>query len=631
MLLATPAEARPLDRAEKKAIGQRIARVVNYRRTLKVEEGDTIFVVRRVKLPKSKISGDPAEYEGIVSSVRTPKGIEVDERIDEVKIRPVRKDRVEITFRYALSALPGTTKGGEVNLKLKLIKRTSLGDPVLTVPLRHLITVRPPKPTESELAADFFGYRIYRNLCDERLIDLGKRGVEGLTLRAGARLPPMMKLERKTADEVYEFDKWRRRMWIAYRHIVVAKKSPNRDIATLAQKYASLLNVPDSDITGLPAVPIVPGTEAPTIEGSTAATPTATAEPEAEPKREPKPGEIETLQPVTRRERPTPTEPPRRRDDPPPRTKTPKPVPGDEAKPVVAEPQDEYIGIIEIPIPSHPRFLTLDDPNVGYGGAFRVSYARVSTLETAKVPAAFISAQVALIPDLGVEMMLPIAFVDLDVERAKTLTTVGNPLIAVKYRLHLPAVLERRPVAMLRARWAIPVSPISTIPPTALAAEDFTLPAHFADTSAFLLEKHAFGLAAATSWELGIVHAGAQLNLDYLSAVQGSLQDSSFFAMGYGGAVGVRPWGDIVGAYLEFRGATLLVGPRRSELFTYLGVRGRFFDLVEPAAWVSLPLGSSAGTNTIQFGGELRFEYDVDGVIVRGTGRRGFKYEQGFE
>ena len=84
---------------------------------------------------------------------------------------------------------------------------------------------------------------------------------------------------------------------------------------------------------------------------------------------------------------------------------------------------------------------------------------------------------------------------------------------------------------------------------------------------------------------------------------------------------GVRPWGDILGFYLEGRGTALVAGPRRSELFTYLGVRGKFFDYFEPAMWLSLPIGSINRVSSVQFGLELRVSYDVEGVISTGTSK----------
>jgi hypothetical protein len=146
--------------------------------------------------------------------------------------------------------------------------------------------------------------------------------------------------------------------------------------------------------------------------------------------------------------------------------------------------------------------------------------------------------------------------------------------------------------------------------------EEFTQPAHFVDLSAFLLEKNGFGAGANAAWMSGLIYLGAQMYADYYVPVSGANDQSSFMALSYGASVGAMPIGDIFGVFLEGKATSLLAGPRRTEFFTYLGARGRFADLVEPAVWIALPLGSVHDVTGFQFGASLRFAYDVEDAIV---------------
>ena len=228
---------RPLTSAEKKVVGKRLAHVVNYRRSVKIEEGDTLFVVHRVKVRRKRVRGNELDYEAIVDGVRAPKGISIDERVDNITIRSARKNRLEVTFRYAINVLPGTRRGGRVNFKLKLIAREGLSGAVLTVPLSHKVKVRPAKPSAVDLAADFHGHRIYKKLAHDRLKALARKGIKGLSMRANARIPAIVGVGRQITSQVAEFDKWRRRMWIAYRHLLVAKSLADRALAAQAKTY----------------------------------------------------------------------------------------------------------------------------------------------------------------------------------------------------------------------------------------------------------------------------------------------------------------------------------------------------------------------------------------------------------
>src|SRR5262249_19231985 len=156
---------------------------------------------------------------------------------------------------------------------------------------------------------------------------------------------------------------------------------------------------------------------------------------------------------------------------------------------------------------------------------------------------------------------------------------------------HLPEVGGRMPVLTVRGRWAIPIQPLHVVPPTQLGAEEFSQPAHFADLSAFLLEKSAFGLGVNAAWMTNIIYIGFQLYTDYFVPVSGANDREKFLAFNYGASVGVLPVGDLIGIFLETRAESIFAGPRRTEFFTYLGARAHF-EFVEPAVWLALPLGS---------------------------------------
>ncbi len=643
------AGARPLTPEEKKVVGQRLARVGNARDELTIEEGDTLFVVHRVRLPAGKLTGQASDYVPIVDGVVGPRGISVDERVDQVTVRPSRRGGVDVSFRYAVSVAPGTRRGGRIQLKLKLIERKGIGDLKLQVAMGHLIKVRRPKPSAVDVTADFHGYRIYKKLAAERIQELAAQRIAGLQLKAGDPLPPLNTLSPAQVEQVFEFDRWRRRLWIAYRHLVTASKVGDRSVSSLAQRYLSQLDEPDASLAGLPDVPLVPGaapivgqaaveTLAPTAEGPAAPPPTP-------PSPSPPPsggsgggtGDVVVLQPLGEggdSGRPPASPPPRR-----PTEDLSEPPP---AAPIRAPDRDDPTAAVEAiggrrettapesnteRLPPHPRFLSLEDPNISYGGSVRAIYAEVVTSAKARVPALFVGAQAGLTDDLGVELSVPIALVDLDVAEARNVVKVGNPLLTAKYRLRLPEVMERRPALTLGARWAIPVSPLSGVPPTSYDAEDFSRPAYFADPWAFLLERNGFGLVTATSWELGILHLGGQVSFDYFIPVDGAT-GANLPILGFGAGAGVHPFGPVIGAYAELRGTSVLVGPGRTELFAYLGARAEIAWL-EPALWVALPIGSVGAVGSLQFGAELRIAYDLDTVIVRGAGRRSLQFDEG--
>src|SRR5262249_36008589 len=160
-----------------------------------------------------------------------------------------------------------------------------------------------------------------------------------------------------------------------------------------------------------------------------------------------------------------------------------------------------------------------------------------------------------------------------------------------------PEILGRRPVVTTRARWGIPIAPLSTIPPTTLSAEEFSFPAHFVDTYAFLLEKTDLGLGASAAWQFDMFYVGAQLYGDYFFPVSDALDRASFPTLAWGLSAGVLPAGDLIGIYAEARSTSMFSGPGRTEVFSYLGARFHFLDHVETAVWGALPIGSVANVS----------------------------------
>ena len=616
-------------------IGERLAHAVNFAKQLELQEGDTLFVVRRIPVEEASVKGGPFDYEGVITNVVAPKGVVVHERADEVKIEKTG-GQAEIVFRYAIHVEAGTKTGGPIKLTLKLLERVGFSNALASVPLTQTIEVLPSKATQADVAADFAGYRVYRALAETRMNELQAARVEGLTLKDRGPLPGLDRFEPKTVAAILEFDKWRRRAWVAVRHLQAAAKGSDLPAATLARQYIPLLNAPDEKLTGLPDIAFAGdgGSGEASVE-------TLKPEPKAAPpaggdgaKPAPKAGATKdgvlVLKPLGEANDGE-GEDGGRTAAPGADTRAKPAATAGGAKPVTAkEPKTELVdaGILaerslsrETPIPTYPRALTLDDPNIGWGGAVRASYARVSTRETATTPAFFFLGQVALVKDLGLEISIPTSYVKVSVDRAPGLFSMGNPLVAAKYRLHLPDILGRRPVITVRARYGLPLQPLHALPPTDLGAEDFALPAHFADTYAFLLEKHDFGLGFSAAWMWKFLHVSGQAYGDYYLAVADSANKQSFAGISYGVSVGVRPFGDVLGAYAELRSSSLLVGPGRRQGLAYLGARGRFLGWLEPAAWIALPLNAGSGADSLQFGGELRFAYDVESVIVRGKER----------
>jgi hypothetical protein len=610
-----------------------------------------VFVERRESVSRARFTKKASDYEGQLTNITSPKGVVVHARLDRFVLEPAG-DKMNVTLRYAIHVDPGATNGGRVGLTLTLLERTGLANVVVQTKVSHSINVTGSRPKVEDLAADFYGYRLYQRLVKERIGKLERAGVRGLSIADEGRVPALDRVSGDVAEATYELERDRRRMWIAHRHLISARMNKNPEVASAAAAYLANLDKPDSQLAGLPS-----GTTKPPEEPARTDAPVERLKPQrVEPAGDDgKGGASGTLNPVGAYEHGSDSEDDEpledtqsRRDDPRDKPKTPaKPgatagADGTTAQPVTDDGttparlgDDLLTGRRgrEIVIPSYSRSLVLDDPNIANAASVRLGWATITQGGyEAVAPAIFYGAQLSVTKALGVEVVVPTTFVSLGQQRAagpnqpaRELSTyvMGNPLFSAKYRLHLPAVEGRQPTLTLRARWGLPLAPPHKIPPTQRTAEEFSFPAHFVDTWAFLNDKTDLGLGMNAAWQYGMFYSGVQLYGDYYLPVANAIDQTSFPTLSYGASVGVLPLEELLGVYLEGRATTLFTGPTRTEFFTYLGVRSRFLDYLEAAVWGSLPIGSVGRVSGVQLGAELRFAYDIDDVITLGGNRRG--------
>ncbi len=635
ILLTLPAVAAPLSPQELKVVADRIAASKPSKAKLLIAPGDTRLIERTLTLKKGRLRGKASDYEGLVTGIIAPKGVTVHPRLDSFRIDNSGPE-AKVHVVYAIHVDPGQTGGGRVRCTLALVERKGLANLVIKEQVTHWVKSAKARPSQRDLLADFHGYRIFAKKAQAKRRKLAKAGLR-LSLKDNGPMPPLNRAAGRTAAYAYRYEQDRRRMWIAHRHLVSAASHRDKTTADAARIYLQNLDKPASKLTGLPAVSLV----------------TKTA-----PK--PAPAEVETLEPVASRAvggtvsapddalAPVSSYAPNSRDernDPPPGPrksrleptqpdKAPEPEKPPEKKPTpqgtaeyFSEQDDDILaegGLRRYKkIPGYARGLVLDDSAIGHGAAFRISWAnQVKVRETASSAAMFFEGQIALTRSVGLELTIPTEYLNLDVDRARSVYAMGNPLLAAKWRIYLAEVLGRRPALTIRARAALPIAPLHTVPPTSLGVEDFTREAYFADTYAFFLEKADFGLGASAAWQWDILRLGAQFYADYFVPVSDAQDRTSFFTVSWGASVGALPFGDLVGFYAEARAVSLLAGPGRTEFFTYLGVRGHFMKYLEPALWLTLPLGSVRNANTFQVGAELRFSYDVFDIVDPGKSNR---------
>lgn len=637
-LLTVPVTAGPLTSDDLNVIADRISDPKPGQGKLQIAPGDTLLIERTLTLKVGKIRGKASDYEGLVTGIIAPKGVTVHPRLDSFRIdKSGPKPKVHVV--YAIHVDPGQSAGGRVRCTLAIVERKGLANLVLKEKVTHWVKTREARPSQRDLLADFHGYRIFAAKAQAKRKKLAKAGLR-LSLKDNGPMPPLNRAAAKTAAYAARYDQDRRRMWIAHRHLIAAATNRDKKIAASARTYLKNLDTPTNKLTGLPAVSLVD---------------------KATPAQPPKSTEVETLEPIASREvggtgnapddalAPVSSYAPNSRDardnpkpgpDPsrlqptqPEKGPEPEKKPKPAVKPEASEEfyseqsEDDLLGEFGVrkykKIPGYTRGLVLDDGKIAHAAAFRMSWAnKVQVRETASSAAMFFEGQIALSRSFGLELTIPTEYLNLDVDRARNVFAMGNPLVAAKWRVYLADVLGRRPALTIRARAGLPFAPLHTVPPTSLGVEDFTREAYFADTYAFFLEKADIGLGASVAWQWNILRLGAQFYTDYFIPVSDAQDRTAFFTINWGASVGALPFGDLVGFFAEARAVSLLAGPGRTEFFTYLGVRGHVWEYFEPAIWLNVPLGSVRNANTFQVGGELRFSYDVFDIVDSGGSDR---------
>lgn len=623
-VIGPPAGAQEITPDEKKVIDARLSPAATIGKSVSIETGGTVFLTQTIEAPASRVRRGELDYEAMVFKPIAPAGITIHKRVDQFRITKT-KDSAQVSFRFALSVEPGTSKGGGVEVTLTLLERAGLANEVVTSKLKMEVVVTPPRATTTDMAADFRGYRMYKSIALRQAQELEQVGFRGLSLKDGVPLPALDRADAAKVERAFDFDRSRRRMGVARRHLEALAQSTERSIAAQAKQYLALLDAPADQLKDLPDVPLLGGRSAGgavAVEdvkggGKPADLPKSKTAPE---------GYLQPLEIKKANEQtepspsPSPTEPPKA----PIAVKT-------EKGPVVDNADGEELSFErknkrETPVPTYARGLTMDDPNVGFGGFVRFGYARVIYRQLAQAPVWYFGGQASITRDLGLELTVPTALVSVSLSKdgSATVFSMGNPLLAAKYRFNLPELVGRRPVLTVRARWGIPVSAKRAIPRSSLDAEDFTEKSNFVDHYAFTLEKSDLGLGVSTAWQLGLAEFGGQFYVDYYLPVSGAVDTVKYTTLSYGASFGVRPW-DFVGAYVEGRGTTLIAGPIRNEWMLNLGVRGRLMELLEPALWIGIPIGSISRSTSVTVGAEIRVNYDIESIVVRGRGDDGSK------
>lgn len=585
------------------AIDQRVARTVQPSTILSVAPGDTLLVRHEFSLPASQLGGRAAtDVEPLLTDVVTPAGVQVEPRGEQLRFK-TRGNQVQVQFVVSVRSTSRTMGAGPFRYAPTLIERRGLGNTVFKTTVQGRIRPVTTPITPMDLARDFYGYRLYRNRAVQ-----GQRALatQGVRVSMGGRIQSLSRASSRTVVAVREFEKNRRRMETALRHLQAAALGPDPQLRDVAKRYLKNMARRQEDWEDMPNVPIIPPTSqktpaeaAPTDETSTADQ-TGVLQP------------IVTYQPGSEREV-EPEEPSREPDAPPaldPVELGRAPTQTGPESPLSLE--DTLPGAtIKEKMPNQPRGLRLDDPNVGFGGGARFVYAETQARESATSAAIFYFAQAAFNPNLGIEATLPSQFVDLTDEiEAQSVYAPGNPLFALKYRFFLPEAEGRRPVLTLRGRYGLPLGPANSLPPTQISAEDYTGQAFILETYAFLPEHHDVGFGANFGWQVGWVTMAGQVYWDlFVPTVETDL--GTFSTLSYGMGVGALPFGDVVGAFAELRALSILRGSGRTEAFADIGFRGHIADLFEPAVFLGIPIGSVAGRTSVQLGVELRINYDL--------------------
>ncbi|MBK8011485.1 MAG: hypothetical protein IPK13_09045 [Deltaproteobacteria bacterium] len=659
VLHANAAYGEPLRASDRERIDAHLLRTIPSQARITILAGETVAIETEKVVKRSRFrlgTGDadrldPLDFQGVVTGIVSRSGISIHADVDRFSLEAAGRDDFKIRLAYVVHVEPGTKKGGRIRFDVALIERKGLANTRLRIPVTHTIQVGPRTTTLADLKLDFWGYRHYAALALALEKELRARRID-VSLKNEKPLPSLSRASRDDAERAFSFVQARTRMWAAQRHFGAALRGRDTALSSLASRLLRDIAKPEDQVP--PEISLSAQTETldqnemkaarPSAARDAASTetqgntlkPLSSYEPGSESDRAARAQERSRArsqdQPLSPDQPRSGRRPARTDGTPPTPADTPQDQSGEHERRRERESEGEgegepMTGLAEagsgidtdrgprgLPRPPRmPHGLTLDDTNITHSVSARMAWASVRFRESAVASAFFFQGQTALTRALGVELSVPLEYVNLDVERARSVVALGNPLLTAKYRLTLPAI-EGQPLGVtLRARWAVPLSPRHNIAPTTLGAEEFSREAHFVDTHAFFLEKSALGVGATAAWRYQMLAFGAQFYADYFFPVQstGVSQRTSFLTLHYGASVGVLPFGDIVGAYLESRATTLVVGPRRTELFAYLGVRGRIADVFEPALLIGLPFGSVGDVSGVQLGFELRATYDA--------------------
>ncbi|MCB9653072.1 MAG: hypothetical protein H6729_02925 [Deltaproteobacteria bacterium] len=665
VLHANGAHGEPLRASDLERIDAHLIRTIPAQKRLTLLAGDTVVieVEKTVKRSRIREGQDAASakvaYQGVVTGIVSRPGIVVHADVDRFSFEDAGPNELRVRLSYVVHVEPGTKKGGLVRFDVALIERKGLGNTVLRIPVIHTVRVKPNATTHADLKLDFWGYR--HNAATALALEKRLRGQRvDVSIKNERPLPALGRTSADATQAAFVFVQARTRMWAAQRHFQAALRGQDSELRALASRMLKDVAKPENQ---LPAeLSLVAEAEAASSPQGKAPEPVASSSGQGGQSRSTE-AHDGTLKPLSSYEPGSESDRSERararaqaraqaRDQPRDRARErdleqsssasptaggsiarrPAPVDGPQSggREDARESEAHETGVVgagqtldsprssrAAPPPRMPHGLMLDDTNITHSLSARMAWANVRFRESAVASAFFFQGQTALTRTLGVELTVPLEYVNLDVERARSVVALGNPLLTAKYRLTLPAI-EGEPVGVtLRARWAVPLSPRHNIAPTTLGAEEFSREAHFVDTHAFFLEKSALGLGATAAWRYQMFAFGGQVYADYFFPVQstGVSQRASFLTLHYGLSVGVLPFGDIVGAYAEARATTLVVGPRRTELFTYLGVRGRIAEIFEPALFIGVPFGSVGDVSGVQIGLELRGTYDASALF----------------
>lgn len=581
--------------AELEAIEERLVSIVPSRPELEVERGGTRFVEHRVRLPASLRDLTEAEVEPRVTGISTPRSVGVAPQPDLFALRDGVM-RWLVVLHVAPDAAPGESVA--VRYELNLIERGGIGNSRARSMVRAQVRVTEARVQPRDLALDFAGHRRHRARAAQiarRMASVGFR----LDLDESASIPSMDRLKPKGVALVRQFVRERHRMNVAARHLAAARRASDPELREIAEAYWRNRDRPPSAWRGVPEISLLEDPADPTPKSS------ETDEGVLAP--------IATYTPGTDRPDPPPASPAPSgpsEDEAPTEAERPPPVTGGAGASVAdpdAELRRERAGEAAPTLPAYRRGLTLADPNIAFGGSVRLVWAEATVREKALAAAIFYQAQAALTRDLGVEVTVPTQLVSLRDVNAEGVYTNGNPLVALKYRFHLPRWGRRRPALTARARLGVPFSPPSKLPPSDITAEEFTQQVYFVDTWAFLADYWTTGIGASLGWAHRFVSVSAELHLDYHAPLDED--DLGLFTVSYGAGVGLSPVEWITG-WAEARATSLVTGLARTEMMAYLGARSRFFGAFEPGAYLGVPIGSIADASSLHVGVDVRISFD---------------------